>query len=112
MAWPFDFKEEIIKFKKTHIEKMDSERALLNFFLTKLYRIDPDIIVGHDISGYGVSLLLDRMALHKVPNWSRIGRLRRSAIPNHKVLIWFHNNIVIHAVFNQLSSCIVFEFLE
>jgi DNA polymerase alpha subunit A len=87
MVWPFDIKEEMNKFKKTHIEKMDSERALLNFFLTKLYRIDPDIIVGHDLSGYGVSLLLDRMALHKVPNWSRIGRLKRSAMPSSKVLL-------------------------
>ncbi|KAL1140590.1 hypothetical protein AAG570_000520, partial [Ranatra chinensis] len=84
VTWPFDVKEEIKKFQKTNIEKMESERALLNFFLTRLYRIDPDIIVGHDLSGYLIGLLVDRMGSEKIPNWSRLGRLRRAAIPSNK----------------------------
>lgn len=67
---------------------MESERALLNLLLTKLYRIDPDIIVGHDLSGYGIELLVKRLAFHKVPNWSRLGRLKRSVIPTTKVCIF------------------------
>ncbi|CAH1398889.1 unnamed protein product [Nezara viridula] len=84
LTWPYDIKEHLSNFKKTSLERMESERALLNLLLTKLYRIDPDIIVGHDLSGYGIELLVKRLAFHKVPNWSRLGRLKRSVIPTTK----------------------------
>ncbi|KAF6204005.1 hypothetical protein GE061_002344 [Apolygus lucorum] len=83
-TWPFDIREAAQNFKKTTVQRVDSERALLNCFLTKLFVIDADIIVGHDLSGFGIDLLMTRLAFRKIPNWSRLGRLRRSVIPTNK----------------------------
>nr|VZI15130.1 unnamed protein product [Spirometra erinaceieuropaei] len=56
-----------------------NERALLGRLLTRIHRLDPDLIVGHDLWGYQLDLLLHRLNAHKVPHWHRISRLRRSA---------------------------------
>ena len=39
---------------------MDSERALLGFLLAKVGKLDPDIIIGHDISGFDLDVILHR----------------------------------------------------
>ena len=70
---------------------MDTERALLGFFLAKLYKLDPDLIVGHDSYGYGLELLVHRMNVNKIPQWSRLGRLRRTNVQSGKVglmILW------------------------
>lgn len=59
-----------------------SERALLGFMMAKLHQIDPDVIVGHNISASDLDVLLHRMNKLKVPHWSRIGRLKRTKFPN------------------------------
>ncbi|KAL9666660.1 hypothetical protein QQ045_000996 [Rhodiola kirilowii] len=60
-----------------------SERALLQCLLNKLYNLDSDILVGHNISGFDLDVLLHRAQACKVPSsvWSRIGRLRRRTMP-------------------------------
>ena len=50
-VWPFDFQKVLAQHKGTKIEKMESERALLGFLLAKIGKLDPDIIIGHDITG-------------------------------------------------------------
>ena len=40
------------------------------------------LIVGHNIAGFDLDVLLHRLQANKVPNWSRIGRLRRTRFPN------------------------------
>ena len=69
---------------------MDSERALLTFFLAKLSKIDPDMIIGHDICSYILSTLVGRLEANKIQNWSKIGRLRRTLFPK-KVIITYIN---------------------
>ena len=64
--------------KGTKIDKMDGERQLLNFVCTKIYKIDPDVIIGHDICGFDLEVLLHRSIVNKIPHWSRFGRLKRS----------------------------------
>ena len=59
-----------------------TERNLLAFFLAKMQQIDPDVIVGHNVGQFELEVLLHRMNVLKVPNWSRIGRVRRSRMPN------------------------------
>uniref|UniRef100_A0A8D0EDG3 DNA polymerase n=1 Tax=Salvator merianae TaxID=96440 RepID=A0A8D0EDG3_SALMN len=78
--FPYDFKETA-KRKNAKIEIAGTERTLLGFFLAKVHKIDPDIIVGHNIYGFDLELLLQRINLCKVPHWSKIGRLRRSNMP-------------------------------
>ncbi|KAK7084492.1 DNA polymerase alpha catalytic subunit [Halocaridina rubra] len=81
MTWPWDLKDKLPRYQSTKIEKSDSERALLGFLLAKIHKIDPDIIVGHDIFGYDISVLLHRLNLNKIPHWSRMGRLKRTVMP-------------------------------
>lgn len=63
-----------------NVEVSPSERAMLAYFLAKLHRVDPDIIVGHNMGSFALEVLQHRMAACKVPQWSRIGRLRRKDI--------------------------------
>ncbi|XP_071798357.1 DNA polymerase alpha catalytic subunit-like [Asterias amurensis] len=79
-VFPFDIKDALGK-QKSKVEIMATERALLGFFLAKVHKIDPDIIVGHDIFGFDLDVLLHRINANKVPHWSRIGRLKRSIMP-------------------------------
>uniref|UniRef100_A0AAQ5ZGX6 DNA polymerase n=1 Tax=Amphiprion ocellaris TaxID=80972 RepID=A0AAQ5ZGX6_AMPOC len=63
------------------VEIAGTERALLGFFLAKMHKIDPDVLVGHDIFGFDLEVLLQRLNTCKVPHWSKIGRLRRVNMP-------------------------------
>ncbi|XP_072033839.1 DNA polymerase alpha catalytic subunit-like [Amphiura filiformis] len=78
--FPYDFKE-VIKRQDAKVEVMATERALLGYFLAKVHKIDPDVIVGHDIYGFDLDVLLHRINANKIPHWSRIGRLKRQIMP-------------------------------
>lgn len=78
--FPYDFKEAVKK-KNGKVEIAGTERALLGFFLAKMHKIDPDVLVGHDIFGFDLEVLLQRLNTCKVPHWSKIGRLRRVNMP-------------------------------
>ena len=36
---------------------------------------------GHDISGFDLDVILHRAVTNKIPNWSRLGRLKRTVPP-------------------------------
>ncbi|KAJ8278149.1 hypothetical protein GJAV_G00084410 [Gymnothorax javanicus] len=78
--FPYDFKEAVRK-KNVKVEIAGTERALLGFFLAKMHKIDPDVVVGHDIYGFDLEVLLQRINVCKVPHWSKLGRLRRANMP-------------------------------
>ncbi|CAK9177542.1 unnamed protein product [Ilex paraguariensis] len=63
--------------------KAGSERALLNRFLIELHKLDSDVLVGHNISGFDLDVLLHRAQACRVPSnmWSKLGRLKRSVMP-------------------------------
>lgn len=44
-----------------------SERHLLNFLLARLKALDADVLVGHNIAGFDLDVLLHRLQHHKVP---------------------------------------------
>lgn len=77
-AFPMDVKESLSRYRATRVERVDSERALLCYLVAKVSKIDPDLIVGHDLHGYALELLVHRLHVHKVPHWSKLGRLRRA----------------------------------
>ncbi|KAG5069905.1 hypothetical protein JHK85_002282 [Glycine max] len=60
-----------------------SERALLNRLMLELYKLDSDVLVGHNISGFDLDVLLHRSQACKVASsmWSKLGRLNRSTMP-------------------------------
>ncbi|XP_036377688.1 DNA polymerase alpha catalytic subunit [Megalops cyprinoides] len=78
--FPYDFKEAVRK-KNGKVEIAGTERMLLGFFLAKMHKIDPDVVVGHDIYGFDLEVLLQRISVCKVPHWSKMGRLRRANMP-------------------------------
>jgi DNA polymerase alpha subunit A len=78
--FPHGFSTQAEK-QRTKIEVTSSERGMLAFFLAKIHKIDPDLIVGHDMVGFKLDVLLHRLAHTKVPHWSRVGRLKRSIMP-------------------------------
>ena len=58
-----------------------SERALLNFLIARLHNIDADVLVGHNIAGHAMSVLLQRMSACKIQHWSKVGRMRVKTMP-------------------------------
>lgn len=46
-----------------------------------MHTVDPDVIVGHNFVGFDLDVLLHRMSRLKIPQWSKLGRLRRTQMP-------------------------------
>lgn len=82
---PYDFKRVIQRMqsqgKPMKVEVAMSERSMLSFLLAKIQTIDPDVIVGHNLYGFELDLLMQRIHELKIPHWSRLGRLKRDKIP-------------------------------
>ncbi|GBP39586.1 DNA polymerase alpha catalytic subunit [Eumeta japonica] len=82
--WPIDLKQSLAQFKATKLTKCDTERELLSCFMAQLWKVDPDLVVGHDLQGYQQDLLIGNVLDLNIPNWSRLGRLKRSTAPLKK----------------------------
>lgn len=65
-------------FKLTKVQKMDSEKALLNYFITQFSKIDPDVVVGHGLRGLQIDVLANRLSYLNVATFSKFSRLRRT----------------------------------
>lgn len=81
------------------VEVTPNEPALLNNFLSKLIRLDPDVILGHDLMGFGLDVLIARMNARRSREWSRLGRLvqRRDlnyVVKNNSSSSWFKSEAV------------------
>lgn len=86
---PYDIHDALNKFKATKVQKMDSERALLNYFIRQFDMIDPDLIVGHDLQGYQINVLSDRLIVNKINQFSKFGKVHTS-VSVHITLICFY----------------------
>ncbi|CAH0558363.1 unnamed protein product [Brassicogethes aeneus] len=84
---PLDFHKQLGNYKATKVQKMDSEKALLNYFINQFSRIDPDLVVGHDLQGYQINVLFDRLKANGNAAADKIGRMRRAdKLKNERVL--------------------------
>eukprot|EP00954_Amorphochlora_amoebiformis_P004462 347287-Amorphochlora_amoeboformis.AAC.1 len=63
-AWPYDLLR-MERRQKTKIIKQVNERALLSYMTNKIYSWDPDIIVAHDLHGFVIDVMINRMQRHK-----------------------------------------------
>lgn len=79
--WPLDLKQSLPQYKATKLTKCDTERELLNYFMVQFWKLDPDLVVGHDLQGFQQDLLIGNILDLHIPNWSRLGRLKRSVPP-------------------------------
>ncbi|XP_063393555.1 DNA polymerase alpha catalytic subunit [Cydia fagiglandana] len=82
--WPMDLKQALSQYKATKLTKCDTERELLNYFMVQFWKLDPDLVVGHDLQGFQQDLLIGNVLDLNIPNWSRLGRLKRSTVPQRK----------------------------
>ncbi|CAH1980880.1 unnamed protein product [Acanthoscelides obtectus] len=73
---PLDIHEALNKYRATKVQKMGSEKALLNYLVAQLSKIDADLIVGHDLHGRQVALLAERLTRLDVKNFGKLGKLR------------------------------------
>jgi len=81
-AFPVGF-EALAKERKQGLLKLvRQEQEMLPFFLAQIDLVDPDVIVGHQFEGVDYSILLNRLHERKTPQWSRMGRMRRSQWPS------------------------------
>uniref|UniRef100_A0A7S2UH04 DNA polymerase n=1 Tax=Attheya septentrionalis TaxID=420275 RepID=A0A7S2UH04_9STRA len=78
--FPRDFDNEV-KNGMSQLQRMPNERALLSRLFTQIGLWDPDVLVGHNIWGYDLQLLLSRCTDLKVMAWSKIGRRRKQGLP-------------------------------
>lgn len=86
-AFPHDMAREVeAQSRKTRIQTQGNERALLSWFFQRLQTEDPDLVVGHNLLGFELEVLLSRATSLKVSVWHKIGRLRRAKFPNPKGL--------------------------
>ena len=77
-AFPHDLQRAA---KDASISAVPNERALLSLFFSRLQQEDPDIIASHNLLGFEADVLLARAVANKLPNWSLLGRLRKSKPP-------------------------------
>jgi DNA polymerase alpha subunit A len=80
-AFPLGFERMANERKRGLIKLVKQEQDILSFFLAQVDVVDPDVILGHQLEGVDYSILLNRLYEKKTPQWSRLGRLRRSAWP-------------------------------
>eukprot|EP00884_Botryococcus_braunii_P011316 jgi/Botrbrau1/20185/Bobra.0173s0083.2 len=64
------------------LSQQSTEAGLLNYLLGRLEKLDADVYCGHNIAAFDMDVLLHRLQHHKVANWSRLGRLKRSKMPH------------------------------
>ena len=60
-----------------------SEQFLLSKFLALFEKMDPDVLMGHQLQEVELGILLNRMREKKTPGWHRIGRLKRGEWPKN-----------------------------
>ena len=79
-SFPIGF-EAVAKEQRGSIVLATSEQLLLAQFLALIEKIDPDVLMGHQLQDVDYPILLNRMREKKISSWHRIGRLRRSDWP-------------------------------
>ena len=80
--FPIGFDGEVKKRAKGLVRLVKTEQEILSFFLAQLNFVDPDVLIGHQLEGIDFSILLSRLQAKRTPQWSRIGRMRRTQWPS------------------------------
>ena len=63
------------------LSALPTEKALLSAALARLRALDADVLLGHNAAAFDLELVLHRALQLGVPQWSRLGRLRRTKPP-------------------------------
>ncbi|XP_063922765.1 DNA polymerase alpha catalytic subunit isoform X2 [Zophobas morio] len=82
---PFDFHAATKNYKATTLQKMHSEKALLNYFIAQFALVDCDLVIGHDLQGYQINVLSERLVHHQIATFGKLGRVKRSLLLRQKL---------------------------
>jgi DNA polymerase alpha subunit A len=100
--FPRDLEKEIAA-SMPQLRPEMNERALLSRLLAQIGLWDPDVIVGHNAWGFDMEVLLSRCIEHKLKGvWSKLGRRRRSDLPNKKNFSTRQHVVIADAVAGRL----------
>ncbi|KAK9364876.1 hypothetical protein V1509DRAFT_634993 [Lipomyces kononenkoae] len=80
-VFPAGFEAEVKRKGRGTISVERNEQALLSNFLARVQKYDPDVFIGHNLDSVDLNVLLHRIKARNVPNWHRMGRLKRSEWP-------------------------------
>ncbi|KAJ8101126.1 hypothetical protein POJ06DRAFT_89105 [Lipomyces tetrasporus] len=80
-VFPAGFEAEVKRKGRGTISVERNEQALLSNFLARVQKYDPDVFIGHNLDSVGLNVLLHRIKARNVPNWHRMGRVKRSEWP-------------------------------
>ncbi|KAJ6172579.1 hypothetical protein N7470_001646 [Penicillium chermesinum] len=61
----------------------ENEQFLLSKFLAMFEKMDPDVIMGHQLQDVDLGILFSRLREKKTPGWHRLGRLKRGDWPKN-----------------------------
>lgn len=78
--YPIGFEAETRKHRGTLMMEK-SEQFLLSKFMALFEKMDPDVLMGHQLQEVDFNIFLSRLSEKKTPGWHRIGRLKRSEWP-------------------------------
>ncbi|KAK2813612.1 hypothetical protein FQN50_000007 [Emmonsiellopsis sp. PD_5] len=81
-SYPIGFEAETKKHRGTFILEK-SEQFLLSKFMALFEKMDPDVLMGHNLQEVDFNILLNRLCEKKTPGWHRIGRMKRSEWPKN-----------------------------
>lgn len=81
-SYPMHFEAEAKKQRGTVILEK-SEQFLLSKFLAMFEKMDPDVIMGHQLQDVDLGILFNRLREKKTPGWHRLGRLKRGDWPKN-----------------------------
>lgn len=80
--FPLGFDQLATQRNRGLIVMKKQEAEILSFLLAQIDVADPDVILGHQLEGVDYSVLLNRLQEKKTPQWSRLGRFRRTQWPS------------------------------
>ncbi|KAK9331740.1 hypothetical protein V1520DRAFT_337077 [Lipomyces starkeyi] len=80
-VFPAGFEAEVKRKGRGTISLERNEQALLSNFLARVQKYDPDVFMGHNLDSVDLNVLLHRIKARNVPNWHRMGRVKRSEWP-------------------------------
>lgn len=99
--FPRDIQKEI-QANMPQLRCESNERAMLSLLFAHLAQWDPDVLVGHNLWGFDLEILLTRCIDLKVSTWGLLGRRRRSSFPAKTQLSSRRDYIISDAVAGRL----------
>ncbi len=97
-----EMKEHVKKVFGSDITFQKTDYAMIQAFLQKLVRLDPDLIIGHDVNNSFYETLLSRIEANKIDLTSNLSRSRRDTAEMRKSLKTFGLKKIRNATFGRM----------